>query len=359
MQINSNLYIIKIGTDSLVDDKGSLRGELVLKVLILVRDIFKRGDRALIVTSGAVKLGKKFIGKTDISRSVAASIGNPLLFNEYRKIAKKLNLPVAEFLLSRSCFVDKQQFFGLQKTFSELFQNKIVPLVNENDALVSGTDDSFGDNDSLAAVLAITLNAKKVFLVSNVDGLFTADPKVDSGAILIKEVKDLSDNFLKYCSKQTSSGGTGGMISKLKVARVCTAVGIETQIINGLCPENFSKIFTKENIGTIFTARSIDLPISNKERWIFASKNSTGSIEIDDGAVQAILLGKSLLAVGVKKTYGQFENKEVVEIINRKKRGIAFGVVDFSKNEIEKILKTNNKHKNRIIHANNIFKIKD
>jgi glutamate 5-kinase len=355
MEKEAGLLILKIGTDTLIDDAGKIRTSVLREIFTAIKEVSSHGYRILIVTSGAVRLGRTMVADNHVSRSVAASIGQPFLFNKYQDAAMEAGMKVALFLLSRSYFVQQQHFLILQKTYNELFSLGIIPIVNENDALVAGTDSSFGDNDGLAATLAIALNAKKVILVSNVDGLFNEDPKENPDAKLIEEVDNITDTFLKYCSKQTSGSGTGGMISKLKVARICTAVGIEVVILNGLLEGTITKALAQKKIGTTFFARKIEKKISNRDRWILTAKNSTGSIEIDAGAVDALRSGKSLLAVGVKSVYGKFEKKEVIEVLDKNSRGVAFGIVDFSGDEIEKILKSQDVHKKRLIHANNLF----
>jgi len=352
-----DLYILKIGTNALIDDNGSVRDFILSEILDVATKVLQRGDHILVVTSGAVRLGRSMLGDLKASKTIAASVGQPTLFGYYQKKAKELNVTLAEFLLTRPYIVRRQQFLTLQKTYTELFEKGIVPIVNENDAIVSGTDWSFGDNDSMAAALAVSLKAKKLVIASHIDGLFDQDPTQNKDAKIISKVDNISDEFLKYCSKNVSSNGSGGMLSKLKAARICSAVGIETQIINGLVGENISKALSNEQVGTYFEPRKVNEKISNRERWILAAKNSAGSVEIDDGAVKALRSGMSLLAVGVKRTYGQFEAKEVIEIIDKNSHGVAFGIVDMSKTEIESVLRENT-HKKQLVHANNMFILK-
>ncbi|MCC6323430.1 glutamate 5-kinase [Candidatus Nomurabacteria bacterium] len=353
-----DLYILKIGTNTLFNDKGIIRGKVIKEILSGAKKIMKEGKNIVVVTSGAVRIGKVFLKTKNVSKAVAASVGSPLLFDEYQKHAHKMGTVLAEFLVTRSSIQKRPQFLILQETFNDLFEKGIIPIVNENDALVSGTDWSFGDNDSLASTLAISFSAKKLIIVSHVEGLYDGDPSENKKAKIIKKVDSISDEFLGYCSKSVSTNGLGGMLSKLNVARICTAVGIETQVVGGLIQGNITKALMGNYPGTVFNARTINGKISNRDRWILAAKNSIGSIEIDDGAVKALNSGMSLLAVGVKKIYGQFKRDEVIEIVDKNSKGIAFGIIDLSSTEIESLMINKDTHKVQIIHANNMFILK-
>ena len=353
-----DLYVLKVGAQTLIDEDGVVRDTVITKILESAKSILEKGNNVLIVTSGAVYLGRVFLKDRKASKTISASIGQPLLFAYYQNKARDLGINLAEFLITRPYVIRREQFLNLQNTFNELLNKGIIPIVNENDALVSGTDWSFGDNDSLASALAISLNAKKLILISHVDGLFDDDPENNPKANFICEVDNISDQFIKYCSNKPSLIGNGGMLSKLKVARICSAVGIETQIINGVKSNNILQTIEGVCTGTRFLPRQISGKITNRDRWILAAKNSAGSIEVDDGAVKALLSGASLLAVGVKKINGQFNEKEVIEIVDKNARGIAFGIVDFSHSEIENLIKNKDTHKNQLIHANNMFILK-
>lgn len=353
-----DLYIIKIGTNVLINQNGSIQDSVLSEIFITAKQIIKNGSNVIIVTSGAVRMGRISLSDHNVLKSASASVGQPILFNIYKEEAFKNNLKLAELLLTRSYIVKRDSLPVLQKIFNNLFDYDIIPVVNENDVFSTGTDLSFGDNDSLASVLAVILKAKKLIIVSHVDGLFDSDPVKNSGAKLIKDITNVSDEFLKFCAKGVSTNGSGGMLSKLKAARICSAVGIETHIVNGLVKGNILAILEEKFIGTHFHGRNVEGKISNKDRWILAAKSSAGSIQIDDGAAGALLNGKSLLAVGVKKVYGEFFKNEVIELINEKKSSIAFGIVDIAKDDIELILKTKKTHDQRIIHANNLFILK-
>jgi glutamate 5-kinase len=322
--------------------------------LTAVNQKIKNGEKILIVSSGAVITGRTAFGRKDLERALAAGIGQPRLISHYLAVAKKLDIFILEILLSRPHLVQHKQFLLFQDKINKIFSyDNIIPIVNENDFLVSDDDWSFGDNDGLAAALAVTLKAKKLIILSHVEGLYSADPDKNQNADLINVVEDVNAELMKYCSKETSETGRGGMISKLKTARLCSAMGIETQIINGLVENNLTAALSGENIGTVVLPRRIKKSIKNRDRWILSAKSSAGSIEVDQGAVAALKNGKSLLAVGLKKIYGYFAEREIVEIVNNKKEGVAFGIVDLDSKALEK--KSFSEQKDvQVIHADNL-----
>lgn len=354
--MKKNITVVKIGSNTITDENGAIRTEVVHDVMDSLDKIIQTGERVVLVTSGAVRLGRVLLGK-DTPTAVAASVGQINLFEAYYKEAKRVRLKLAQFLLTRPYITTRKYFLNLQNTFDSLLHQGVLPIVNENDALVAYTDWSFGDNDSLAAILAISLKAKRLIILSHIDGLFDSNPSKNKKAKLIETVKNVNFELLKHCSDEVSTGGRGGMLSKLKAIRLVTAVGIEAQIINGLVKGNLAKALDGEKVGTLFSSRKFNDKIKNRERWLLAANNSAGSIEIDPGAVVALKKGKSLLAVGVKKVNGQFNKKEIVEIMDTEHQGIAFGIVDYSSSEIQDMLDSNKLKDVQLMHTDNMINI--
>jgi len=354
--MKKDITIVKVGSNTIVDEKGAVRTDIIRDIIVALQKIIRDGGRVVLVTSGAVRLGRISLGQS-ASAAVAASIGQIHLFDAYYQEAKKVKQELAQFLLTRPYIVTRKYFLNLQSTFDTLLDQGILPIVNENDALVAHTEWSFGDNDSLAAALAISLKAERLIILSHIDGLFDIDPDKNKNTKLIKVVRDVNAELLKYCSPKASAGGRGGMLSKLKAARLVTAVGIEAHIINGSVLGNLEKVLQSQEIGTTFLPRKSSGEISNRDRWLLAAKNSAGSIEIDSGAVTALKNGKSLLAVGVKNVNGQFNKKEIVEIVDKENRGVAFGIVDYSSAEINDMLRTNRVKDVQLMHTDNMIKI--
>lgn len=352
---NSNLIVVKVGSNVLVDAKNGLRFNVVANILKTLAKSVKAGSHILLVTSGAVKLGRLLLNNKEISANQAAAVGQMELNYHYQQLAKKEGIILGEILLAQPHLLRRTQFLKLQQTIEGFFENKITPLVNENDTLTAGTDWTFGDNDSLATALAISLKAQKLIILSHVNGFYQGDPDSNQDYKVISEVSDVNKELMEYCGKTVSAGGRGGMVSKLKSIRICNAVGIQAMIVNGLEADNLEAALKGEKVGTLFKARKFLGNISNRQRWLLAAKNSAGSLEVDDGAVAALKAGKSLLAVGVKKVYGTFEKGEIIELINFQKDGIAFGIVDYSSDEVEELLKSGNQHGKQLMHTDNIM----
>lgn len=351
------ITVVKVGSNTIVDGRGAVRRAVIRDIVATLGNVIRDGGRVLLVTSGAVKLGRISLGQ-DVSATVAASVGQTMLFDAYLREATSSNIKLAQFLLTRPHLVTRAHFLNLQSTINALLDKGIIPVINENDALAAHTDWGFGDNDSLAAALAISLKAHRLLIVSHIEGLFDVDPTIDRNANLLKSVRDVNAELLKYCSPDTSIGGRGGMVSKLKAARIATAVGIEVRILSGIIEGNLAKALRNEKIGTVFLPRKSESTISNRDRWLLAAKNSAGSIEIDPGAAEALTKGKSLLAVGVVSVHGQFGKKEIIEIVDAEKQGIAFGIVDYASKEITDMLRTNNLRDIRLMHADNMITIR-
>ncbi len=355
---NHNIIVVKVGTNTLIDANNHIRHEVIRNILAAASQVSKTDKRVVVVTSGATKLGRIIGQDQTLSTAIAASLGQPVLFASYAQEAEVIGITLAEFLITRPTLVRREQFLRLQNTFEELFAKQVVPVVNENDALTAGTDWSFGDNDSLAAALAIAFKAEQLIILSHIEGLFDSDPDKNPNARLIEQVDDINSELLKVSATAVSTGGRGGMLSKLKAARICTAIGIKTRVVNGLVLENLARVLQGEQVGTTFIPRAAEHILSNRERWLLAAKNSDGSVEIDNGAVTALKSGKSLLAVGVRRVYGQFETKEIIEVVDEQRRGIAFGIVDYAKSEIENMLSLQGTAGKQLIHANNMIVLK-
>jgi glutamate 5-kinase len=350
---NMKTTIIKIGSSVLVNDSGEVKQGVVKNILTSVHKRIEQGENILIVSSGAVAIGSQINKQEKLTKRLAAGIGQMHLMSAYLSGAKDLGLKVSELLLSRPHLVERSHFLQLQESIQSAFDNKIILIVNENDALVHGTDWGFPDNDSLAASLSIALDVDKLILLSHVDGLYDSDPTQNKNAKLIEEIKDVNAPLMEFCGTRSSEQGRGGMVTKLKAARLCSAVGIDVNIVNGQKDNSLEKTLQGEKVGTKFLARKkIDF-VKNRERWILAAKSSAASIEVDEGAVIALQQGKSLLAVGIKKVYDKFEEGEIVEIIDNSKQGIAFGVVDIASEDLGNDFKFQKGI--QVMHADNIM----
>ncbi len=347
------IVAVKLGTNTTLDETGEVRAEVLHFLFAAIKEAQANNIGVFLITSGAVALGRSHTKDQELDRNIAGAIGQMNLSAAYYKAASEFEINLGQILLAKPHIQERKHFLRIQEMMQELLDKKIVPIINEDDALVADTDWSFGDNDSLAAATAVSFGSKELIICTHVDGLYTADPTKDSSAKFISEIKDVNRELLKYCDTGVSAGGRGGMISKLKAARTCTNVGVLTRIINGLEKDSFQKAFDQEKIGTVCLPRE-EQKISNRERWIIAAKSSAASIEIDDGAARALQSGKSLLAVGIKKIYGNFEAGESVEIVDNNQDGLAFGIADVSSLDLNQ--KNFKEQKGvQVMHADNII----
>ncbi len=350
------VIVIKVGTNVLTANGEKLNRKIIKYIVSQVVELLRQGYQIILVTSGAVAAGKEVVSlskiKEIIKRQIYAAIGQARLMHEYEQLFRSSQVQVGQALLTRQDFCDRTLYDNVLHTLEGLLANNIVPIINEND--VTTTHElSFGDNDVLAANAAVALDASKLILLTNQDGLMTANPDVkNSGTKLIKEVTDVKEVLSFVSQDAASTGGIGGMFSKVKAAQIAMSAGITVWIINGLNPKNIQAVVKGENEGTKFIPQKITL--AAKDRWILCAKNANAGIIIDDGAVLALKKRKSLLMVGVRKVLGSFKEKEIIEVVDQKKRTIGYGVVNYSSMKITEALKTPQILKREVIHTNNL-----
>ena len=337
--------VIKIGSNVLMGNKSCLDFGLMENIIDEISEIKKKGNQILIVTSGAVASGKKTVGD---SNTGAAAVGQAILMEQYINLFRKQNISIAQLLLVSDDFKNREKYEHLKQTLNELIDNEIVPIINEND--VTSIGDGFGDNDSLASMVAVITDADKLVFLTNLDGLYSADPKINASAKLIKEVKNIDLEIQKMCSKETSVLGRGGMLSKLKGAKLATTCGIETYIINGLNPDNIRKLLLeKQEVGTRFQSQKSC--ISERKKWLLIGTASEGKIIVDKGAREALENKNSLLAVGVKKIKGEFNKGGFVNIIDTNGEVFAFGISSYSSGTLKELKNFKNKV---VVHIDNL-----
>lgn len=336
------IIVVKIGTSSLAQpETGKLALSTIASLVESLTQLRQMGYHVVLVSSGAVGVGcgrlnlKERPKKMAIRQAVAA-VGQGRLIRVYDDLFTSLGQPIAQVLLTRRELIERSCYVNAKNTFEALLELGVIPVVNENDT-VAVEELKFGDNDTLSALVASLINADWLFLLTDVDRLYSADPRLVPDAIPINIVNN--EDFAKLqvqVSCKGSQWGTGGMLTKLTAARIATGAGIKTVITHGKCPENLLKIVQGENIGTQFEPQ-----IKNdnaRKRWIAYGLLPSGKLYLDQGAVQAICRGgKSLLAAGIIKIEGEFEASEAVELCNEKGQEIARGIVNYNSVEIDKI----------------------
>lgn len=351
------LVVIKIGSNVLFGDKDYLDLELIKSLVKEISELAKN-HQVIIVTSGAVAIGQEILQKKNILKSTSASLGQSELIKHYKIFFESEGIQSAQILLSPNSFKERTRYDYLKKTLQQLIDLKILPIINENDVIALGKE-TFFDNDSLAAMIAIISNADKLIFLTNVDGLYSGNPVINKDAFILREVKNIDLEIQKMAFNKKSQLGQGGILSKIKGAKLSTSCGIETFIINGLTKNNLiNLLIKKETIGTKFIAQKNNL--SERKKWLLIGNLSRAKIIVDQGAKEALKKKNSLLAVGVRNISGEFTKRDFVNIIDSKGEIFAFGLVNYDSKELLSLAKMRDKIEIRkrypleIIHTDNI-----
>ena len=310
------------------------------EVVSVIARLNRAGKESVLVTSGAVaagmgKLGLKQRPRDIAGKQAAAAVGQGVLIEKYAQTFDKHGLTSAQILLSRTDLADVARYRNAQNTLERLLRLGTIPVINENDT-VAIEELCFGDNDRLSALVAGLVYADLLIILTDVDGLYTANPKYDPGAKRIQEVKDIGA-VLKMAGGAGSALGTGGMLTKLKAAEIATRFGIGMLLLNAnRLQELDSLLIGRRPEGTYFVPGNYRL--SGRKRWIAYAGLSEGSITVDQGAEKALVLeGKSLLASGILGVAGNWQRKELVRILNKEGQEIARGLAELSSAEIETV----------------------
>jgi glutamate 5-kinase len=337
------LIVVKIGTASITRPQGELDKPVLVD---LSRQIARLHDRyrLVLVSSGAVGTGKRFLpnyGGSLAERKAAAAIGNPILMNTYATYFEPYDIAIAQSLCERRHFSDRRHFLQLRDTFETLWEQGIIPIANEND-VVSDLELRFSDNDELASLLAVGFGAEALLLGTSVPGVY------DQEGNIVERVEKVDAEVMGLAQKKKSDAGLGGMISKLTFARLATRLGIKVVIFGTRTADGILKAIAEET-GTLFLPQPSSY--SARQKWLASGSLVTGKLEVDEGAWQALQKRRSLLAVGVKGVFGDFEQGEVIEI--RKPNGEAFAVAR-TKWSAQEIQEQKGKQQIEIAHADDI-----
>ena len=345
-------FIIKIGSNILSNEFGGLDTDIIGNLAKHISQISSMGYEVVIVSSGAVAAGMKKLGLKSKPRDIrlkqaAAAIGQSSLMWAYEKAFAEFELKVAQILLTREDFSDRKKYINSKNTIITLLSYGIIPVINENDTVA--TDEiKFGDNDNLAALVAILIEAERLVILSDVDGLYEANPRVCSKAKLIAHVEKITSDIENIAGGTGSAVGTGGMYSKVLAARKATSHGIAVSIISGKRPELLRSIVEGNESGTFF--KPCKVKISHKKGWIAYSSRPKGSITLDDGAVKAITeMGKSLLPTGIINVEGIFEVGDPVNCLNSHGKRVAKGLINYSSPDMNKIMRRKTSEIERIL----------
>lgn len=336
------ILVLKVGTSTVATPQG-LNGKVLLRLVAAVADLAERGWRAVIVSSGAVGMGRARLSMTQPPRTLhakqaAAAVGQGLLMHAYETFLAPLGLASAQLLLTRADLSDRQRYLNAAGTLRALLDHPgVVPIINENDS-VAVEELKFGDNDTLSALVAQLVDARWLAILSDVDGLYDRDPRVDPTARRLDEVLEVTPEIEALAGGAGSEAGTGGMVTKLAAARIANAAGIPMALLGGQDPGQLVALVEGRPVrGTLFRAREDRLEA--RKRYLAFATPVRGILEVDEGAVRALSdQGKSLLPVGVRRVEGEFHAGETVSLRDRSGHELARGMTHYGSDELARIL---------------------
>ncbi|QHE52849.1 glutamate 5-kinase [Pontibacillus sp. HMF3514] len=326
--------VVKIGSSSLTNSNGGLSTEKLQEHVQALSYLKEQGNEVVLISSGAVAAGFGDLGYpsrpvTISGKQAAAAVGQGLLMQGYTKEFSKNNINIAQLLLTRQNFSQKDQYKNVYQTITELLKRGVLPIINENDS-VAVDELTFGDNDMLSALVSGLIHADCLMILTDINGLYDKNPHKDPAAKKYTFLPKITEELQSVAKGSSSNVGTGGMKSKIEAAERALSLGVNTFIGSGAGPEKLTDILEGKGDGT-YIGNSFLPPLKNKKQWIMFHSKVTGKVEIDEGAAKALLQkGKSLLSVGVTSVYGEFSAGDVVEVINSKGDILGRGQVDYN-----------------------------
>jgi glutamate 5-kinase len=331
--------VIKLGSSIVADSRGEVRREVLAGICDEIAELHRTGRAVVVVTSGAIARGMGLMALTMRPRAMdelqaASAVGQGRLYQVYDELLSARGVPTAQVLLTFFDISARVHYLNARQTLRKLLDWRVVPIINENDTTT--TDEiSFGDNDFLAAQVAILLGAELLVLLTEAGGLYTADPAQDPTARLIAEVTEFEELDGLDIGHATSALGTGGMRSKVVAAEMATAAGIETVVTSGLAPGSVRDVIAGQPAGTRFAPR--DGRYSSFKLWLRYAKPSRGRVLVDAGAARALRQeGTSLLPVGIVDVSGQFDAGDAVEVVHAGEL-VGKGICNYSAEELGRI----------------------
>ncbi len=341
----SRRAVIKIGSQVLCRPDGSLDEGVFSRLCSDLRALIDGGREVIVVSSGAVALGRGATGQGagaadagtgPLGRQALAAVGQGLLMSRYREQMAPAGIEVAQILLTHADLANRQRFMHARRVLAELVAVGIVPIVNENDT-IAVDELKFGDNDQLAAQVAFLCGADVLILLTEVAGLFDADPALVPDAHLVAAVDSRAEAALVVAGAGTSLFGTGGMQSKVLAARRAGELGVVTVVASGKRPGALAAIFTAAAEGTIFVPPGREM--TARRKWILSSARPRGSVVVDGGARDALLQrGSSLLAVGLRAVEGRFWVGDAVWIRDSRDQVVGRGVVRYDSTDLRRVI---------------------
>jgi glutamate 5-kinase len=329
----SQRIVVKLGTSTLTGGAKKLSMPNLVDLARQVGALHEAGCQVVLVSSGAMAAGREVLGYPALpkhlpAKQMLAAVGQPRLMALYEQVFAIYSIHVAQVLLTRADFTDRQGYLNARNTLDALLQQGIVPIINENDT-VATEEIRFGDNDNLSAQVANLVEADLLLLLTDQEGLYTADPRADTSAHLIHKVppEPFPDQLWQAAGGSTTGLGTGGMVTKLQAADLARHAGVSVVIARGSEPNVLTRLAHGEELGTHF------IPAINKlearKRYVLSGSRAAGELEVDAGAARALARGGSLLPAGVVRVSGEFERGDTVRVVAAGGRALAVGLSSY------------------------------
>jgi glutamate 5-kinase len=332
--------VAKFGTALLTNGSDNLDKGIMSRLVAQLAKLHQQGRELIIVSSGAMAAGRHRLGLAKRVREipfkqVLASVGQHRLVGLYEQLFDDYNITVAQALLSRSDLLDRAGYLNARNTLLALLELKVICIVNENDVVAVDEiqEAVFGDNDNLSAMVANLVDADLLLILTDIGGLYTADPHRRPDAKLIPEVKTIDAKIEHLAADTPSKVGTGGMIAKVEAAKLATASGVTVVIADGRDPDVILKVASGEAIGTRFLP--VASRLESRKRWMLSGLSTKGRLVVDAGAATALKDQKrSLLAAGIKEVEGKFQRGDIVNIYDLEGCRLACGIANYSSADI-------------------------
>lgn len=329
--------VIKVGSALIAPNGQQVSTVNLLSIARFITESRAQGKEIILVSSGSVAAGKQYIKHSTptppiVSKQAMAAVGQMQMMQNWMRL---FDFPCAQLLITHGDLRDRNRYLNIKNASRELLDNHVLPIINENDT-VATKELKVGDNDNLAALVAVACEADAYFICTDIDGLYDSDPKANPNAKLISEVEKVDDDIFKLATGTTNTIATGGMTTKLQAAQKATSNGINTLIFNGFNANNFESLITNNIVGTWF--KSHKQQVNAKKHWLLHTLKHKGFITIDEGATKAVTLqGASLLPSGILTISGSFDKGDAIQIRECTGKAIAQGICQFSSKELLQI----------------------
>jgi len=331
--------VIKVGSGVISNDAG-LDGGMIQRLASDICSVTRQNVEVILVSSGAVAAGRNALGiegrpKTIPQKQAAAAVGQPRIMRAYKEEFQRHERVAAQVLLTRDDLSNRRRYLNAHNTLEARLEYGVTPIVNENDTVVV-EEIRFGDNDNLSALVASLMEADLLLILSDVEGLYSADPRCHADARFFPLVAKITPEIEAMAGSARGTLGTGGMQTKVQAAQKAGLAGVPTLIVDGRTPHILQKVLAGEEVGSLFLPSSSKL--NARKRWIALSTSPSGKITLDPGAVAAVSRGgKSLLPTGILAVEGEFERGDAVHICGEGDAPFAIGVANYNRAELDKI----------------------